>query len=172
MIYRGQRFGYWTVLELDKVIESKTRSHAAVTCACQCGKIADIRIYDLENARTTGCRSCKMASQTTVESVCKESWLQYQRNASERGYTVELTLEEFTKLILSNCYYCGRPPMNKAKRSLAFYTSGVDRKDNTENYTVDNSVACCAICNRGKHAIPYDEWLQYLDELVEFRNTL
>ena len=50
-----------------------------------------------------------------------------------------LTQEEVRKLCESPCYYCGK------ERCL-----GIDRLDNSKNYTTENCVPCCGCCNRMK----------------------
>jgi len=64
----------------------------------------------------------------------------YKREAKRRGIPFMLTLEEFTKVVLSPCRYCGEP------------AGGVDRLDNSHDigYTPSNSVPCCAIDNQMK----------------------
>jgi hypothetical protein len=96
----------------------------------------------------------------------------YKKNAIQRGLAFELEFDYFCKLIGSNCEYSGHPPVSVGrppKRANGAYASGaailyngVDRKNNEEGYTLENSVACCAPCNRAKRAMPYDEWMDWL----------
>jgi hypothetical protein len=61
------------------------------------------------------------------------------RGKLKRGITMQLTFEQFAKLINSNCEYCDEPNAR-----------GVDRIDFTKSYTIENSAPCCEICNRLK----------------------
>lgn len=88
----------------------------------------------------------------------------YMRQALDRGYCFELDYEKFKGLVLSNCYYSNHPPAQKLKyyRQIFLYT-GIDRKDNKVGYTVENSVPCCAQCNRAKSGMSYDKWIDWLN---------
>lgn len=75
----------------------------------------------------------------------------YGRNAKLRGYTFTLLLEEFVDLIKQPCFYCGDEgkPYN-----------GIDRKNNSIGYEIENSVACCTMCNKMKRSFPFDEFIE------------
>jgi 5-methylcytosine-specific restriction endonuclease McrA len=86
-------------------------------------------------------------------------------NAVTRGYSWELTIDEFRKLSLSSCAYCGAPPSNSGKHSVRsngrFRYSGLDRVDNTVGYTLANVVPCCKTCNQAKNNLTlaaFHEW--------------
>lgn len=65
--------------------------------------------------------------------------------AKHTNRVMSLTLEDFLKLRLKPCHYCGG--------SLPPTGTGVDRRDNNLHYTKENSVPCCSLCNslKGKH---------------------
>lgn len=169
----GDVFGRWTVIsEPYYNLSPGGYKRQYVDCRCVCGKEAPIEPRSLRIGRSTGCRGCIEASKTTVDSVTNEIWLQYQRGASTRGWEWTISREDFTVLIHSDCFYCGGPPSNRAKRKVDFFTNGIDRKDNKLGYTKENCVACCSKCNRGKHTIDYDTWIEYLDNLVAYRQSL
>lgn len=93
----------------------------------------------------------------------------YEANSKRRGIKFKITFEEFKTYIHKNCFYCGAPPSNKMNpsygygrvcRSTLMY-SGVDRKDNSKGYTLDNVVPCCKRCNRIKSDLfTYEEMLK------------
>jgi hypothetical protein len=110
--------------------------------------------------------------------------------ARKRGYTYSLTKNEFVSLIGNNCHYCGSPPKPfnlyyKKNRSVPYKTykdiseewrnlhwikaNGIDRKDNSVGYILENCIPCCFPCNKAKGGMSYDEFIKYLDNLVEFR---
>jgi hypothetical protein len=112
----------------------------------------------------------------------KQLFPKYKGNARRRNYSFELSYEQFYELIYSDCFYCGAPPsnlqgknggkpvgVNGQKIGTALY-SGVDRKDNTKGYTVDNAVACCIQCNRAKSDYSWDEWTSWIDRLKTSRS--
>lgn len=67
--------------------------------------------------------------------------------AQKRGYSFEITFEEFVNLTQQNCQYCGAPPSCNHK---GFLFNGLDRIDNNAGYTIDNVITCCRDCNSAK----------------------
>lgn len=78
---------------------------------------------------------------TDVETLYK----MYIRACIPRGYKMELSLEEFGKLVSQNCYYCGI----KGDK----YLLGIDRVDNSKGYIQNNVVTCCTKCNNMKNSL-------------------
>jgi len=91
------------------------------------------------------------------------AWMrQYQRGAHKRGLSFELDLAAFTVLIHQPCHYCYQSPDP---------TNGVDRYNNDEGYTAENSVPCCSMCNRAKGAIPVEDFLCWCARIAEAHKT-
>jgi hypothetical protein len=61
----------------------------------------------------------------------------YLRGAKSRGYSFEITLEEFIEFLNKPCKYC----------NSAIESRGLDRIDNAKGYTIDNINSCCSTCN-------------------------
>lgn len=78
----------------------------------------------------------------------------YEKNAYKRGYSFNLSQEQFDRLISSKCRYC-----NSRERI------GVDRVNNTQGYSVNNCVPCCFICNRAKGTLEVKDWFKYLKRI-------
>lgn len=72
--------------------------------------------------------------------------------AKRRQYEWNIPREDYYKLIEMACHYCGFP-INETG-------VGLDRKDNSKGYTIDNVVTCCKDCNttRSDH-YTYEEML-------------
>ena len=93
---------------------------------------------------------------------------QYKHSAKKRGYSFELSKNEFSTLVLGNCKYCKRPPfqvkqITTVKRSVwhegeILIACGIDRVDNTLGYVSGNCVSCCSTCNVAKQSLSIDEW--------------
>ena len=79
----------------------------------------------------------------------------YLYGANKRQLEFELTLEEFDQLIKSPCVYCG----TNSK-------IGVDRKDNSEGYTKDNSQPCCTTCNIMKYTHSEQEFISHIKKIL------
>jgi len=67
------------------------------------------------------------------------------RYALRRGIAMRLSFRRFCVLRSYNCIYCTGP--------LPRTGYGIDRKDNSKAYTIENCVPCCRVCNEtnGKH---------------------
>lgn len=73
----------------------------------------------------------------------------YKRGALSRGYSFELTLEEFSSFWNTECGYC-----NTMLEGI-----GLDRKDNTKGYELSNVISCCSTCNFMKGKLTHDEFI-------------
>jgi hypothetical protein len=94
---------------------------------------------------------------------------QYRKGAEVRGYEFRLTLAEFRELTNSPCFYCGVTGGHLYKYTGAsgdFVGNGVDRYDNAEGYTAENSVPCCHRCNFAKAQMRGDEFLAMCREVT------
>jgi len=73
---------------------------------------------------------------------------QYKERANKNKMEFLLTIDEFTHLVGSKCFYCD---YYKEGESI-----GIDRLNNTLGYINTNCVAACEECNRSKHV--YHPW--------------
>lgn len=105
----------------------------------------------------------------TYQGAMADIFSKYKKRAARVGHPFKLSWGMFLVLTSLPCYYCSRPPSNRLPRKEDFFYNGIDRKNNDLPYTIENSVPCCAICNRGKNALGYEEWISYLDNLVKYR---
>lgn len=90
--------------------------------------------------------------------------------SNKRKIRMELTREQFAKLVIQNCHYCGIEPRQKERKKLY---NGLDRKDNTGPYATWNVVPCCKACNwiKGVH-LTYDEMVIVSQALRHYRDRL
>lgn len=84
--------------------------------------------------------------------------------AKSRGIQVHFGLKEYAdKFYQKPCCYCGA--------ASSPYGHGVDRKDSSGDYTLDNCTPCCGECNVIKNdLITYEEMLAVAKLLKEMRN--
>jgi hypothetical protein len=80
----------------------------------------------------------------------------YKYGAERRGYSFDITLEEFINLWNKPCYYC-----NDTINGI-----GIDRKDNSLGYTVDNTVPCCTVCNFMKHTMTDNLFIEQCNKIT------
>jgi len=68
----------------------------------------------------------------------KAKWKAYMKDAEKRGLVFDFTFDEFVaRFWQKTCCYCGD--------TLA--TTGVDRLNYRQGYTIPNTVPCCYVCN-------------------------
>ena len=76
-------------------------------------------------------------------------------SANQRGHEFTLTKEEFIWLMKWSCFWCGDKP------------TGIDRLENTEGYTMKNSVPSCKRCNVAKNDMSKDEWFDWIGRITQ-----
>ncbi len=177
----GNRFGFWTVLQKDKD-ERASNGSIMWKCECICGVeklVASKNLLD-GSSKSCGCKrlETKFNTRPTLspkERVMNQLYDVYRRGATKRGLIFELTREQFADLSLGNCHYCGVAPKQKIviKRyfdDICYFKNGIDRKDSTRGYQIDNCVSCCWFCNRSKLDMSYDTFIDYLNQIFQFRS--
>ena len=80
--------------------------------------------------------------------------------AQSRNHIIEITLDEFSKLVAEPCMYCGESKLRR----------GIDRVDNKKGYTKDNSVPCCKLCNYMKRNISVEDFLLHIKKINKHSN--
>lgn len=110
--------------------------------------------YNKESKRCIKCNESQKnqdAKRTNRERNYKKEYMKnksvhyshYIKRANKRNLLFELTFEEFSELVIKECYYC--------HHKVDTEVNGIDRINNSLGYTLENSVPCCEICNRMKH---------------------
>jgi len=154
---------------LVKTMDLPKTSNVKVKVSCEgCGEIRLVRYKDLTRSRKSkwgkdGFTYCKKCAK-------KVRWgnplyVQYKQNAKKRNHVFALSEEEFAEINSQPCHYCGG--MNEYSR-ISHKGNGVDRKDNSKGYVKDNCVPCCSVCNRGKGSMPYDDFIDYIQQLRNY----
>jgi len=168
----GQRFGYLVAISPSHLNKHK---HLLWTFLCDCGKYKEIPVQSVVCGRTKSC-GCKQKELQNIhkmksdkDSSCKTLMWYYKKGAKERGYSFELSFEEFKNITSRDCYYCGRKPENiqlrKGKISVTPYIyNGIDRVDNSKGYIIDNIVPCCFTCNRAKSTMGQEEFINWINK--------
>lgn len=105
------------------------------------------------------------------EAAKNEVYGRYKHGAKSRGHSFELTIKEFDELSKLLCHYCGADPSNTAyvsKNTGYFIYNGIDRKDNTKGYFLENCVPCCRVCNRAKNNMLYEDFVAWITRVLDF----
>jgi len=59
-------------------------------------------------------------------------------------------------------------PKNYGKKSDKYY-NGIDRIDNTKDYTLDNCVPCCKNCNYAKRTLTQHDFYKLIQSIYNYR---
>lgn len=140
----GKTIGCLTILDID--LSKPNRIY--FKCICNsCKRQLLVRNDNIYEDRK-GCSKClgkwrkehfKEVYKNLPPKDIRHKYIHFKCNALNRNIKFDLTYEQATKLCEQNCFYCGCP------RCL-----GIDRLDNSKDYTIDNCVPCCRCCNRMK----------------------
>lgn len=158
----GQRYGRLTLLR----VHSRRNKRIFWECICDCGNTKVINAHSIRRGLS---RSCGCLHKETSRENGKKGTLalfsgqssfnallsSYRKGAIKRGHAFELSEEQFKSITLSDCFYCDTPPSMEYRcrgknKGTPYIYNGVDRVDNKEGYTINNSVPCCWNCNSSK----------------------
>jgi hypothetical protein len=187
----GQKFGRLTVIEFKGIKNFwKDRRESYWKVRCDCGNEKILRISNLRNTKSCGCllnefRKIILPKKTSernskplgsaAKHCCYKSYI---NRSKKKKINFEFTKEEFLELTQKNCYYCGRKPrtiiktkVGKRIRNGSFTYNGLDRIDSTKGYLKNNILTCCEICNKAKRDMPQNDFLEWINDLIEYRSN-
>ena len=139
----NKKFNYFKVISF--VGTHKNRSQWK--CLCKCGIIKIIDSANIGKTQSCGCLKNLTSQQAVINAIYRD----YQFRAKKKNLKFELTKKQFSKMILTVCFYCNSPPKNlkRVKKHKLVY-NGIDRVNSTKGYTLSNTRTCCSICNTMK----------------------
>lgn len=140
-------------------------SNNRVQTVCSNGHTFSLAPEDVDKPMITTCPKCR-DSESARNCALDALMASYRSGAETRGYSFDLTREEFESLVTSNCHYSGEPPsaIQKVRDGQLVY-NGVDRKDNRLGYEIDNCVPCCRTMNVAKGTADYAEFVGLLKRM-------
>jgi 5-methylcytosine-specific restriction endonuclease McrA len=177
----GMRFGFLSVL---KITDERSNNGSIIwECKCICGTICYIPSKNLIAGASKSC-GCKRAQNknSTIgllsedDRATKRILNSYKRNAKRRNIEWKLSYDEFSSLISKDCHYCGVSPnktvvIKRTDNTIIFNYNGIDRLDSNSDYTIQNCVTCCWVCNRAKLDMSYSAWVKWIDQLIKFQTN-
>jgi len=134
--------------------------HRRTTCKlCGGGGICQ---HNHERYTCIKCKGSQICSHDRIKRQCvfclpARKFYLYKRDAAKRGFCFELTDDKFSELIHCPCVYYG-DSFEMLASQKGGPSAGIDRKDNTQGYTIENSVSCCTICNLMKRALTAEQF--------------
>ena len=165
------RFHSFVIESPAPTIKTKTgRTYTAWNCICDCGTkfITTTKQVQKGVRKSCGCRRDmnKYKALPTDVAIQRHYKYRYTSSAKRRNIHWNLSVEEFNNFIKMNCHYCGVSPNLEVKtRFHKMKVNGIDRKNSSIGYEVNNCVPCCEICNRAKNDLTYDEFLGYINRI-------
>lgn len=174
----GQKFNRLLVIQQEASIKYGSTKKRTWLCLCDCGKKIVVNTGALVRGNTKSCgclhtEASAISSKTSRHKIANpEAGYNailgyYKGSAVKRHLLFNLTVSDFRNLISSNCYYCGVSPSNVYdKRYYNVTYNGIDRIDNNVGYTLENSVACCKMCNVAKNNHTYEEFMNWINRLT------
>lgn len=167
----GKKFSKLTVLSHTGV----KKGLVIWLCQCDCGNTKEVAGTFLKRniVKSCGCllRENEPANKLPDGQGLKNKvYNDYKKQARYRGYSFELTQEQFLSMANTHCAYCGDEPSNfiEDKHNNKFYYNGIDRLNNNIGYILQNCVPCCKICNRAKRDLSTDEFARWIKRVISY----
>jgi hypothetical protein len=159
---------------LDYVSSTNGKKYYNTICN-NCNKESTRRVDQIKIGKG-GCRYCKdLNKKSSIKSVINNLYLAYKNSAKQRKIDFTLTREDFINIIENNCYYCNDEPKESLTSKRRNFTkekylhNGIDRKDNSVGYTIDNTLPCCSMCNYMKGKYNIDDFLNKIKKIYILR---
>ena len=123
--------------------------------------------HDRERSRCRECGGGSFCDHDIIRGTCSycetdQVFKRYEKQARERGLRFDLTLAQFTAIILRPCIFCGEWGQPR----------GVDRRDSRQGYTAENSQPCCGPCNRLKSDLPEHQFVGQILKIARHQEKL
>lgn len=177
----GKEYGYLTVKEYLYKEEFPKKNIYYYKCICKCGNERIVKRHALQKIEVKSCgclrresalnRFKDLMSNLEYPSQTRHLYNHNKSTAKLRKLSFNLNLDNYRKLILSNCHYCNSLPSNTYTSKGSFISmnyNGIDRKDSSIGYEETNIVTCCKICNRAKMDMSYENFLIYIKRIGDF----
>ena len=166
----GKTFNEYTVIRRSPNRGTKV----SWLCRCSCGNLREVRAQGLISGTQKSCghglpeiqrkRQCIEYGLAAKHSAYRN----YKTHAKKKKLEFDLDFDTFILMASSKCYYCGASPKNIQKGDNGDYCyQGIDRKDNSKGYTIENVVPCCEICNKAKRHMTYSAFLAWIKRISE-----
>lgn len=180
-LYLEPKYGKLTPIKLVGYIPYRDYKRPVIECKCDCGKVTFVRIAHLRNKQTTSCGCIRKEIRKQEANRRRQQFEEgeiafnrlYKKYKRRNRETKFLSKADFKLLTQQNCHYCNSSPSNVIKHSTNgdYVYQGLDRKDSSKGYTIDNVVPCCIICNRAKNNLDYETFQNWIRSVAEHNKS-
>lgn len=147
-------------------------------CMCNVCNSNIIKAISSNTNKTFNCKHCIIAGKKPkIQSQFNAYFSKYKFSAKRRNIDFDISFEVFSNLIVQNCFYCGEKPKEKyytnlrsARKDFSFFMNGIDRKNNSKGYEIDNYVPCCSICNKMKIDLDENVFKEKITQIYNYQN--
>jgi len=167
----GSKLNRLTVVSFSHS-DKRARKWYSVKCDCGSERVIMGSAMISGNTKSCGCFGKEIRRLKRISNNHSEITaiiLGYKRHADRRGFKWKLTRGDVESIIIKDCLYCGTKPSNikKTKNSIGdgYRYSGIDRVDSLKDYTIENAVPCCRICNYAKSNLSLKEFQEWAMKL-------
>lgn len=147
-------------------------------CKCDCGEKTVVSAKDLASGSTKTCGKHKRfggkAYFSPEESAWRYAYRKTKHGAKVRNLEWSISLEQFKEICSKPCAYCGSEPSQKESACRAegrhghgifILKNGIDRINNFNHYTYENSSPCCMRCNWMKSDLTTQEFKIHIGKI-------
>jgi len=187
----GYKVGKIEVIKFkDSIFKIKYNRYDYIfICKCECGNECEFIYRNLITKQTKKnnslcCNECKKKKmigntvnikyETDLEAHVGIVYSNYKSRAKKKKIDFLINFEDFKKLLLQACHYCGQEPKNiridrtKSKKGLSREClNGLDRIDSEKGYIHSNIYPCCEDCNKAKRNLSEKQFLQLIKSIYE-----
>ncbi len=175
----NKRYGRLTVIDIDQEL-SNSRGRMYWVCKCDCGNISSKCGESLRmgNVKSCGCLAYELKRETTKKKPYEHVYNHLISSAKKCNRKCDITYDDLLKFTTkTTCHYCGTEikwqshttTIGGIKNRTRNYN--LDRVDNSIDYTNDNCVVCCAICNFMKKSMNKEKFLSHVTKIYNFQES-
>jgi hypothetical protein len=152
----GNRYG--------KLLVIKYEGNNKWLCRCDCGVEKEISGSNIKYGKTTSCGCSRQLS--NIDQAVNILLSRYTVKSDKRNLKLNISRDEFKRLITSSCEYCGQVPSTPVnyKGKTILMRNGIDRIDSSKDYVDGNCVPCCWNCNRAKGDLTVEQYKKWLKQ--------
>lgn len=163
----GYKIHFVTVLSLHHK-DLRHRKHWLCRCRCGVEKVIQGALLTSGNTKSCGCWSREAARLHALPHGTASRNLVlagYRHKAAKSKIQFLITPEQFSRITVKPCFYCGAEISNLHKSQHGtgdFAYNGLDRIDSKKGYSINNVVPACRRCNFAKSNRSQGEFIEWI----------